>query len=92
MIWTDINDIAIDNLNNVRNQGTADFKQIDIAKQKEKLEQLKNARLAEGVDYRTKEGREIGNAIKEIEEQIKTQDKMKLKRQIVVTMLDPFAI
>ena len=71
-----INDIAIDNLNNVRNQGTADFKQIDIAKQKEKLEQLKNARLAEGVDYRTKEGREIGNAIKEIEEQIKTQDKM----------------
>ena len=71
-----INDIAIDNLNNVRNQGTADFKQIDISKQKEKLEQLKNSRLAEGVNYRTKEGREIGKAIKEIEEQIKTQDKM----------------
>ena len=71
-----INDIAIDNINNARNMGTAEFKQIDIAKQKEKLEQLKNSRLAEGVNYRTKEGREIGKAIKEIEEQISKQDEI----------------
>ena len=95
---------SMNGLENIKNQsrfGQESFKQIDLEKQKEKLEQLRNARLAAGVKLSSDAGKFVDEEINKIESGIRVQErrnaineeynnKAKELNQTLVSGLDSF--